>query len=126
MVHLSISALKGNQGGRTYPYAGYLGLSKLTVEGIVRTRVEDDSRLLRASSLTISVRCYEARTRLTYSKVNLLLDATQTLWTAADGLEYDDLGSGDFPFRILLPSKVSGFSTIQHPDYRVFWRLEAG
>jgi hypothetical protein len=126
MVHLSISALKGNQGGRTYPYAGYLGLSKLTVEGVVRTRVEDDRRLLPASSLTISIRCYEARTRLTVSKLNVLLDATQTLWAAKDGLEYEDLGSGDYPFRISLPSKVSGFSTMQHPEYRVFWRLEAG
>ena len=126
MVHLSISALKGNQGGRAYPYAGYLGLSKVTVEGIVRTRVEDDNRLLPASSITISVRCYEARTRFALSKVNLLLDTTQTLWSAADGLEYEDLGSSDHPFRISLPSKVGGFSTMQHPDYRIFWRLEAG
>ena len=126
MVHLSISAIKGNQGGRTYPYAGYLGLSKITVEGVVRTRVEDDNRLLPASSITISIRCYEARTRFTLSKVNLLLDATQTLWSAADGLEYEGVGSSDHPFRISLPSKVAGFSTMQYPDYRIFWRLEAG
>ena len=126
MVHLSILALKGNQGGRTFPYAGYLGLSKVTVEGVVRTRVEDDNRLLPASRLTISIRCYEARTRFGLTKVNLLLDATQTLWTAAEGLSYEDLGSGDYPFRLSLPSKVAGFSTMQHPEYRVFWRLEAG
>jgi len=126
MVHLSVSALRGNPGGRTYPYAGYLGLSKLTVEGVVRARVEDNKRLLPASSITISIRCYEARTRFTISKVNLLLDATQTLWSAAEGLEYEDLGSGDYPFRISLPSKVGGLSTMQHPDYRIFWRLEAG
>lgn len=126
MVHLSISALKGNQGGRTFPYAGYLGLSRLTVEGVVRTRVEDDNRLLPASSVTISIRCYEARTRFAVSKVNVLLDATQTLWAARDGLEYDDLGSGVYPFRMSLPSRVTGFSTMQHPEYRIFWRLEAG
>lgn len=126
MVHLSISAIKGNQGGRTYPYAGYLGLSKVTVEGVVRTRVEDDHRLLPASSITISIRCYEARTRFAVAKVNLLLDATQTLWAAGAGRAYEDVGSSDHPFRIALPAKVGGFSTMQHPEYRIFWRLEAG
>jgi hypothetical protein len=126
MVHLSILPLKGNHGGRTYPYAGYLGLSKVTVDGVVRTRLEDDNRPLAASSLTISIRCYEARSRFTVSKVNLLLDMTQTLWTAREGHEYEELGSGDYPFRLSLPSKVGGLSTMQHPEYRVFWRLEAG
>jgi len=126
MVHLSISALKGNQSGRTYPYAGYLGLSKITVEGIVHTRVEDDNRLLPASSITISIRCYEARTRLDVSKVNVLLDTTQTLWTAANGLEYEDLGNSDHPFRISLPSKVGGLSTMLYRGYRISWALEAG
>ena len=125
-IHLSILARKGNQGGRTFPFAGYLGLSKLTVEGVVRTRVEDHKRLLPATRLTISIRCYEARTRFGLSKVNLLLDATQALWTATEGLAYEDLGSGDYPFRISLPPKVAGFSTMQHPEYRIFWRLEAG
>lgn len=126
MVNLTITALKGNQGGRFYPYSGYLGLTKVLVEGVVRCRIDGDHKLIPASSLTIAVRCYEARTRYTVTKYNILLDAVHNLWTPSNGAQYQDLGEGEYPFRIVLPIKVGGLSTMTFPDYKVFWKLEAG
>ncbi|KIM31021.1 hypothetical protein M408DRAFT_274309 [Serendipita vermifera MAFF 305830] len=125
MVQISIQALKNlNNGGRSYPHSGYLGLTKLLVEGVVRTRVEEDRKLMAATSITISVKCYEARTKLTYSKINTLVDATTVLWTSP-AQECTDIGDMDLPFRITVPPSVSGYSNLSFPEYKVFWRLEA-
>lgn len=126
MVLISIHALKGNHGARHYPYSGYLGLTKVLVEGVVRTRLEDDRRLLGASSITIAVKCYEARTKLTVSRVNVLVDAAQILWSCPPDMESQEIGDLDLPFRLVLPAKAAGHSTLTFPDYKVFWKLEAG
>ncbi|CAG7846807.1 SubName: Full=Uncharacterized protein {ECO:0000313/EMBL:CCA72406.1} [Serendipita indica DSM 11827] len=126
MVHISIHALRNlNHGGRFFPYSGYLGLTKLTVEGVVRTRVDDDHKLLPAYSVTVSVKCYEARTKLTYCRLNTLVDVTDTLWASPSPQEPAEIGDMELPFRIVLPSTIPGFSTLSFPDYKVFWRLEA-
>ena len=126
MVQISIHALRNlNHGGRSYPHSGFLGLTKLLVEGVVRTRVDDDHKLMAASSITISIKCYEARTKLTYSRINTLVDATTILWSSPVH-ECTDIGDMDLPFRITLPSSVSGYSNLSFPEYKVFWRLEAG
>jgi len=126
MVQISIHALRNlNHGGRSYPHSGFLGLTKLLVEGVVRTRVEDDHKLMAASSITISIKCYEARTKLTHSRINTLVDATTILWSSPVH-ECTDIGDMDLPFRITLPSSVSGYSNLSFPEYKVFWRLEAG
>ena len=126
MVQISIHALRNlNHGGRSFPHSGYLGLTKVLVEGLIRTRVEDDHKLLAASSVTVSVKCYEARTKLTYSRINTLVDATVVLWSSP-GPECTDIGDMDLPFRVILPSTVTGYSNLSFPEYKIFWRLEAG
>jgi len=57
---------------------------------------------------------------------NILVDYTQVLWTKPDGVDYDQIGNLEFPFRISIPAKVAGFSTAIFVDYRCMWRVEAG
>lgn len=103
-----------------------LGLTPVKLDGIVRTRMEEDGKPVTASSLTISLRCYEARQgRVGVLKTSLLMEQSQTLWTPSGG-EYGPLGVGDFPFRLVLPANALGSSTFHLQDYRVYWRLEAG
>lgn len=131
MVQVSIHpvhhSINHHAGGRYFPFSGYLGLTKVQLQGIVRTRIEDDHKLLAASRVTISVKCYEIRTRLTYSRVNTLIDVTQVLWSNPSLThECADIGDLDLPFRISLPADTGGPSTLNFPDYKIFWRLEAG
>lgn len=126
MVQISIHALKNlNHGGRFYPYSGFLGLTKVLVEGVARTRIEDDHKLLPAFSITVSVKCYEARAKLTDSRVNILAEVTQTLWSSVTD-DSSEIGDMDLPFRLVLPANIGGYSTMSFPDYKIFWRLEAG
>ena len=126
MVQISIHALRNlNHGGRFFPYSGYLGLTKLIVEGVIRTRLDDDHKLLPAYSVTVSVKCYEARTKLTYCRLNTLFEATNTLWASPSPQESAEIGDMELPFRLVLPSTAPGHSTLSFPDYKVFWRLEA-
>ncbi|KAL0947100.1 hypothetical protein HGRIS_013238 [Hohenbuehelia grisea] len=126
MVHLSLSSPKGNQGSRYFPYSGYLGLTPLKVEGVVRTRLDSDGKLLPAKSLTVSVKCYESRIgRVGVLHSNVLVDYTHVLWSKDDDKEFSDLGDCEYPFRIIIPAKVVGFSSTTFVDYRCMWRVEA-
>ncbi|KAH9484049.1 hypothetical protein JR316_0003528 [Psilocybe cubensis] len=126
MVQLILSSAKGNQGLKYFPYVGYLGLTPIRVEGIVRTRLDADLKPLSASSLTVSVRCYESRVgRINTLQSNVLVDYTQILWSKSDALEHEPISNLEFPFRISIPAKVAGFSTAQFVDYRCVWRVEA-
>lgn len=94
---------------------------------VVRTKVEEDGRLLPAKSVTISVRCYESRLgRVNATHTNVLVDYTQVLWSKPLGKEWAEIGDAEFPFRITIPTKVAGYSTANFQDYRVWWRIEAG
>jgi len=93
----------------------------------VRTKVDADLKTLPAKSLTVSVRCYETRTgRVNTLHSKVLVDYTQVLWTKEDGVEYEQIGNLEFPFRLSIPAKVAGFSTAVFVDYRCMWRVEAG
>jgi len=135
----------GNQGLRFFPHSGYLGLTPIRVEGgmsrpfsspnkrpytspaVVRTKLDADLKTLQAKSITISVRCYESRIgRVNVLQSNVLVDYTQVLWTKPDGVDYEQIGNLEFPFRISIPAKVAGFSTAIFVDYRCMWRVEAG
>ncbi|KAJ8078588.1 hypothetical protein PM082_012871 [Marasmius tenuissimus] len=125
MVHLLLISSKGN-GVRYFPYTGYLGLTPVKVEGVVRTKRDSDLKTLQAKSITVSVRCYESRLgRLGSLQTNVLVDQTQVLWTKPDGQEYDAIGDGEYPFRISLPPTVAGFSTVSFVEYKCMWRVEA-
>ncbi|KAG7092285.1 hypothetical protein E1B28_008647 [Marasmius oreades] len=125
MVHLLLVSTKGN-GVRYFPFAGYLGLTPVKVEGVVCTKLDSDLKTLPAKSITISVRCYESRLgRLGALQTNVIVDHSQILWTKPEGQEYDAIGDGEYPFRIALPPRVAGFSTVSFPEYRCVWRVEA-
>ena len=93
----------------------------------MRTRLDSDDRLLQATSLTISVRCYESRIgRVNVQHSNMLVNHTETLWSKSDDVDYESIGNLDYPFRLTLPVSVEGFSTAVFVDYRCIWRVEAG
>ncbi|KAF9533487.1 hypothetical protein CPB83DRAFT_873536 [Crepidotus variabilis] len=125
MVLLSLTSLKGNAGLRTFPTTGYLGLTPVRVEGVVRTKLEADGKLLPATSLTVHVRCYEQRTRVASTQTKVLVDITQIVWTKPDNVEYESIGVVEYPFRLRIPTNVPGFSSAAFVDYRCTWRLEA-
>ncbi|KAG5354194.1 hypothetical protein C0989_003707 [Termitomyces sp. Mn162] len=126
MVHLILSSSKGNQGLKYFPYVGYLGLTPIKVEGVVRTKIDSDAKQLLAKSITVSVRCYESRVgRVSVLYSNVLVDYTQVLWSKPDGEEYAPIDELEFPFRITVPARVGGFSTSIFVDYRCMWRVEA-
>ncbi|GLB35364.1 hypothetical protein LshimejAT787_0209290 [Lyophyllum shimeji] len=126
MVHLILASSKGNQGLRYFPHVGYLGLTPVKVEGVVRTRIDADARQLQAKSITVSVRCYESRLgRVSVLHSNILVDFTQVLWSKPDGEDYGLIDDLEFPFRITIPARVAGFSTTVFVDYRCMWRVEA-
>ncbi|KIY51075.1 hypothetical protein FISHEDRAFT_37847, partial [Fistulina hepatica ATCC 64428] len=117
----------GNQGIRFFPYSGYLGLTPIHIDGTVRTKLHElEPKPLLVKTITISVRCYEAR--LGFSGVghtNTLVDHTQTLWSKPDFSEYAAVGELDLPFHISLPPSIGGVSTSTFVEYRCFWRIEA-
>ncbi|KAF7363291.1 hypothetical protein MSAN_00984300 [Mycena sanguinolenta] len=128
MVKLSLASTKGNHGVRYFPYSGYLGLTTLKVDGVVRTNLEVDQKPLLAKSITISVRCYETRFGvLGVVQSNVLVDYTQVLWSKPeDDQEYAEIADLELPFRILIPSKVGGFSSASYSSvYKMLWRVEA-
>ncbi|KAJ6496508.1 hypothetical protein C8R47DRAFT_1114347 [Mycena vitilis] len=127
MVHIVLASPKGNHGVRYFPYSGYLGLTTLKVDGVVRTRLDADQKPLQAKSITISVRCYETRLGvLGVMHSNVLVDYTQVLWSKPDDQESADVGELELPFRISIPAKVAGFSTASYASvYKCSWRVEA-
>lgn len=97
----------------------------LNIPAAVRTRL-DDGKLLPAKSITVSVRCYEARLgKVNALHTNVLVDYTEVLWSAPHLQEYAEVGDGEYPFRITIPANVAGHSTANYQDYRVWWRVEA-
>lgn len=140
--HQTSYYLAGNQGLRYFPYTGYLGLTPIRVEGgepflsfshpclipsVVRTKLDADGKLLHAKSLAISIRCYESRVgRVNTLQSKILVDYTQVLWSKPAGVDYEQVGNLEYPFRFTIPAKVAGFSTAVFVDYRCMWRVEAG
>lgn len=92
----------------------------------MRTKVDDDGKLLPAKSITVSVRCYESRIgRFNAIHTNRLVDYTQVLWSKPEQDEWADIGDSEYPFRISIPTNVGGYTTANLQDYRVWWRVEA-
>lgn len=59
MVKLTLTPHRGN-GARTFPSTGYLGMTPVTLAGVVRVKIEEDMKSVEASSLVVRVRCYES------------------------------------------------------------------
>ncbi|KAG8748019.1 hypothetical protein FRC10_009771 [Ceratobasidium sp. 414] len=126
MVALSVVAARGNAGARYFPHSGHLGLTPVKLEGVVRTRLEEDAKPATASAVTVSLRCYEARVgRVGVVKSNIILEQSQTLWSPPAGSAYGSLGAAELPFKIVLPANAAGNSSFNIQEYRVYWRIEA-
>ncbi|KAF4603903.1 hypothetical protein EYR40_001076 [Pleurotus pulmonarius] len=126
MLKFLLILLLGNSGTRYFPYSGYLGLTPLRVEGVVRVKLDNDGKSLPTKSVTVSIKCYESRLgRVSVLQSNILVDQTQVLWSKPDAQEYADLGDAEFPFRLTLPPNVAGFSTSTFVEYKCTWRVEA-
>ncbi|KAG9123729.1 hypothetical protein FRC07_014147 [Ceratobasidium sp. 392] len=126
MVALSIVPARGNAGARYFPHSGHLGLTPVKLEGVVRTRLEEDGKLIAASAVTVSLRCYEARIgRVGVDKLNVILEQSQTLWSPPGGNVFSSLGAVDLPFKLVLPANAAGNSNFNLQEYRVYWRIEA-
>ncbi|KAL4067674.1 hypothetical protein V8B97DRAFT_1866131 [Scleroderma yunnanense] len=127
MVKLSLISPKGNQGIRYFPHQGYLGLTPVRVEGLVRTHIEQDGKPLLARDITVAVRCYEARHgRFGAVHMNVLSEHTTTIWQKDSCQDWSELGDSEHQFRISIPSNDSAPSTaLYFQEYRVFWRVEA-
>ncbi|KAH7912141.1 hypothetical protein BJ138DRAFT_1084200 [Hygrophoropsis aurantiaca] len=127
MVKLSLVSPKGNQGVRFFPHLGYLGLTPLKFEGLVRTQLEQDGKPLLSKDISIAVRCYEARqNRLGTVQTNILAEHILPLWKKPDNQEWAEIGDSEHPFRISMPMTTTGPSTtLYFQEYRIYWRIEA-
>ncbi|KLO10700.1 hypothetical protein SCHPADRAFT_892161 [Schizopora paradoxa] len=138
MVKLHILSSTGNQNSRFFPYTGYLGLTPLRVEGVVRTKLEQDRKPILASSIVVSVKCVESRIgRFGVSHSNVLAEYSVTLWSATAAatsspsspvsptVQYAELGDSEHPFRIVVPADTLGHSSLNFQDYKISWRVEA-
>lgn len=127
MVKLSLISPKGNQGIRYFPHHGYLGLTPVKVEGLVRTNVEQDGKPLLAKDVTVAIRCYEARYgRFGAVHLNVLFEHVLTLWHKDDNQDWSEIGDSEHPFRLSVPSGVAAPSmALYFQEYRIFWRVEA-
>ncbi|EJU05719.1 hypothetical protein DACRYDRAFT_46172, partial [Dacryopinax primogenitus] len=127
MVHLSLVPLKGNA-SRCFPHSGYLGISPVTFQGLLRTRRDPDDRSpIAATMVIVAVRCYEFRLNKagTIAKQNVLASEEHCLWVAANANEPIEVVDWDLPFRITLPVSFGGISTVSHQEYKVSWKIEA-
>ncbi|OAX36607.1 hypothetical protein K503DRAFT_772352 [Rhizopogon vinicolor AM-OR11-026] len=127
MVKLTLVSPKGNHGVRFFPSSGYLGLTPLKFEGMVRTEIEQDGKLLPAKDITVFVRCYEFRQgRLGTTQSNILAETSVTLWKKPEGQDWADIGNSEHPFRLTMPSHTTGPSSgLYFQEYRICWRIEA-
>ena len=128
MVLLSLLPRKGgNTGSRYFPFSGHLGLTPVSVSGVVRTRIlDDDKKSPPTRRITISLTCYEARTtKVTTTTTNVLVNLEHTLWQCDNGQDYAPIGNLDLPFKLVLPVDNPGLSTCYLQDYKVYWRVEA-
>lgn len=124
MVVLTVSPFRGNH-TRFFPFAGYLGLTPVVVQGQVRTMLEEDQLALRSACLCVRIRCYEAD--LTRGKrLNVLYEISQELWRKDGEREWGELGDFSSPFRLVIPVDAIGVSTTTFKSFRTWWQVEAG
>jgi hypothetical protein len=94
---------------------------------VVRLTLDEDRKPLPVRDVSVAIRCYEARVgRSGIIASNILVEYSTVLWTKPADLEFEQLGEIEWPFRLVIPSKVDGCSAMSLPHYRVFWRVETG
>ena len=133
MVVLTLMPYRGNH-ARSFPHAGFLGLTPVVVQGTVRTVLEEDNKPLKASELIVRVRCYEtdlghrSKSRGGSSKAtHVIYEQAEVLWQKNATEEWTDLGESQNTFRITVPiDAANAVSTSTFKNYRSWWQIEAG
>jgi hypothetical protein len=130
MVRLVVLPHRGNT-ARSFPSTGYLGLTPVSVQGHIRTQLEEDKLPLEASSLEVTLRCYESESKGAHSgkagELRVLYEVSKTLWTSGSQ-EYMPLGDYEAKFRLSIPVDAvlnGAFSTMVFKSWRIWWSLEA-
>ncbi|KAF7304677.1 hypothetical protein MKEN_01181800 [Mycena kentingensis (nom. inval.)] len=124
MVHVILATQRGNQAVKFFPYTGYLGLSPVQIDGVVRTKLDADLKTLLASRVSIRCCCYETRFSLLGSTSNCIVDYNQVLWAPSQE-PFEPIGDLELPFSLSIPRKVAGFSSATYTNYKCSWRVEA-
>lgn len=133
MVVLTLTPYRGNH-ARSFPHAGFLGLTPVVIQGTVRTALEEDNKALKASELVVRVRCYETelghrpKTRNGTGKATqVVYEQAQILWSKRSTDDWTELGDFQQAFRIVVPvDAVNAVSTSTFRNYRSWWQVEAG
>jgi hypothetical protein len=128
MVVVVLSPHKPGAHSRTFPFTGYLGYSPVSIQGAIRTKVEEDGLLLEARDIRVRARCYELdRSAAVARKPTVVCEFENVVWSASDG-EYEPLGNFSSAFRIVIPPEAARSvpSTLAYKSWRVWWCLEGG
>ena len=131
MVVLSLSPYRGNH-ARFFPHSGFLGVTPVVIQGTVRTSLEEDRRSLKAASVSIRVRCYEADitsvpgTKGKKKAPRVVSELSQEFWRKNDDEEWGTLGNWSAPWRVVLPVDAGGVTTSTFKQWKSWWQVEAG
>lgn len=131
MVVLSLTPYRGNH-ARFFPHTGFLGVTPVVIQGMVRTALEEDRKPLKAESVSIRVRCYEADISNVPSAKGknraprVIYELSQEIWTKAQGQDWSALGEWASSWRVVLPVDAGGVSTSTFKNWKSWWQVEAG
>jgi hypothetical protein len=128
MVFIVLTPYKAGNHSRAFPFTGYLGFSPVSIQGAIRTKVEEDNKLVDACDIRVRARCYELdRSPSVARKPTVVCEFEHVVWRAGDA-EYKPLGNFSSPFRIVIPPEAARAvpSTLAYKAWRVWWCLEGG
>ncbi|KAL8277618.1 hypothetical protein RQP46_010050 [Phenoliferia psychrophenolica] len=130
MVVLTLTPYRGNH-ARFFPHTGHLGVTPVLLQGVVRTALEEDRKALKASSVSIRVRCYEAdvsnvpSTKGKKRAPRVIYELDQEIWRKEDDEEWGTLGNWSMPWRVVLPTDAGGVTTTTLKTWKSWWQVEA-
>lgn len=131
MVNVQLLPHRGNA-SRAFPHTGILGLTPVTVSGIVRVQIDEDRKpLADAFSLVVRVRCYagEGGAASNSARLRLLYEVAEALWTPPAGQDTGVLGAFEAPFRLVVPKDATSegaVSMMSFKSFRTFWTVDGG
>ena len=132
MVEITLTPHRERNSSRAFPYTGVLGLTPVSVQGVVRVKLDEDRRPVQdAFSVSVRVRCYEADNAIgaSSSRAHLLYEVAETVWTPPDGQAKASLSELERPFRLVVPRDApshGALSMLSFKTFRVFWMVDAG
>ena len=125
MIELSLKPKKGNI-NRLWNVKGYLGLTKVLVEGVVTTRFKIDQRPIKAKYVIVKLKCVE----YSLNDQNILFEISQLIWGNSHSSNngnssYQNLGELETDFKLTIPKCNNMPSSTNLKSYKIVWKLEA-